>query len=294
MRKTVFLQPNFKRLGKLGKHPLSFSQGQLDPGSPAQAYLTVTDEAVCRGVGRRRGEGGGGRWEVPERDGCHPQEELWLIGLGLLPVSAGHPRPRGSPLWVHIFTPGQIARQARKSSPPIPTSPPCPPSTFPPSKSTLSGATSAAFWPLLLRFRSLSLPLLLSSADCVHISVVPYSGLSKKHHFAILWIYAFDHYILGFSFHNSLYVWLMCAFKKKKKKQKKKTLHSGFKGEKNCNIWTCGESSLDASSVHLHLMTNETGSCGPEVYCTSDQRLSAMITAERRDRDKMTVLTHNR
>ncbi|KAG7237142.1 hypothetical protein INR49_032762, partial [Caranx melampygus] len=28
--------------------------GQLDPGRPAQAYLTVTDEAVCRGVGRWR------------------------------------------------------------------------------------------------------------------------------------------------------------------------------------------------------------------------------------------------
>lgn len=48
--RTVFLQSNFKRFWKLGKHPLSFSLGQLDPGSPAKAYLTVTDEAVCRGV----------------------------------------------------------------------------------------------------------------------------------------------------------------------------------------------------------------------------------------------------
>lgn len=69
----MFLQPDFKRLRKLGKHPLSFSQGQFDPGSPAQAYLTVTDEAVCRGVGRRRREGVVG---VPERDGRHPQEKL--------------------------------------------------------------------------------------------------------------------------------------------------------------------------------------------------------------------------
>lgn len=46
----------------------------------------------------------------------------------------------------------------------------------------------------------------------------------------------------------------MCAFNEKNKtyaeKEKKKNLHSGFKGKKRytalSNIWTCGDSSLDA------------------------------------------------
>lgn len=67
------LHLDFNWLCKLGKHPLSFSQGQLDPGCPTKAYLTVTDEAVCRVRGNMEVSEVEG---VPSWDGCHSLEKL--------------------------------------------------------------------------------------------------------------------------------------------------------------------------------------------------------------------------
>lgn len=77
MRRNGFLHLNFNWLCKLGKHPLSFSQGQLDPGCPTKAHLTVTDEAVCRVRGEMEvSEEEEGKVGLPLWDGCHPQEKL--------------------------------------------------------------------------------------------------------------------------------------------------------------------------------------------------------------------------
>lgn len=73
--------------------------------------------------------GGGGRKGRGVRGGGSPREG-WLPPPGetlthwprLIASQRWPPLAQGQPLWVHIFTPGQIARQARKSSPPIPTS----------------------------------------------------------------------------------------------------------------------------------------------------------------------------
>lgn len=103
------------------------------------------------GGGGRRGEGAGGG--SPREGWLPPRGETLTHWPRLVASQRKPPLAQGQPLWVHIFTPGQIAREARKSSPPIPTSLPAhlflPP---PPSKNTLSGAPSAAFWPPVLLF----------------------------------------------------------------------------------------------------------------------------------------------
>lgn len=165
-----FSLQNFKRLCKLGKHPLPFSQGQLDPGSPEQAYLTVTDEAVCPGGWGGHGGGGAGGsptnvWLPPPP----PTRRNWLIGLGWLPVSAWPPRAQGQPLWVHTFTPGQIAGQARKSThPSLPPASLSLPTFYSPAVQELFlGQPSTVLWDQVL----LSLKLLthLSHPGCVRM-----------------------------------------------------------------------------------------------------------------------------
>lgn len=124
-------------------------------------------------------EGWGSEWWESQRGmGATPQEKLWLTGLGLLPVSAGHPWPRGSP-WVHIFTPGQIARQARKSSPPIPASLPAHLLLFPPNPRTLYlmhhqlPSDLQPFFSFIFDFSLPLAPFLLPSVVCGHIFCVP-------------------------------------------------------------------------------------------------------------------------
>lgn len=176
------------------------------------------------GGGGGRVEGGGGG--SPREGWLPPPGESLTHWPRLVASQCWPPLAQGQPLCVHIFTPGQIATQARKSSPPIPTSLPAhlllpPPS---PSKNILSGTPSAAFWPpvLLFFFLSLSLPLahfLLPSAGCVHIFCVPYTGLSKHYllYYGCTWpIYTW------FSFHNILYIWLMWALEKQKTNKQKK------------------------------------------------------------------------
>lgn len=112
--------------------------------------------------GGRKGEGGGGG--SPREGWLPPPGETLTHWPRLVASQRWPPLAQGQPLWAHIFTPGQIARQARKSSPPIPTSLPTHLPLFPPSRNSLSGAPSAAFWPpvlLFLHFWSLTLPLAL-------------------------------------------------------------------------------------------------------------------------------------
>lgn len=174
------------------------------------------------GGGGRMGEGG--VVGVPERDGCHPQEKLWLIGLGLLPVSAGHPWPRGS-LCEYTFShlDKYLDRPGKAAHPSLPLSLP----TFyfsPIQEHSIWGTINCLLTscPSFPSFWSLSLPLahfLLPSASRVHIFLVPYTG-SQNIVCYIMDLCTWPLYT-WFFFHNSLYVWL-CAFKKKKSKWRKK------------------------------------------------------------------------
>lgn len=201
--RNVFLQSNFKRFWKLGKHPLSFSLGQLDPGSP-RAGVPDSDRwgSVSRSGAVEVGGAGEAVVGVPERDGCHPEEKLWLIGLGLLPVSTSHLWPMGQPLCVHIFTPGQIARQARKSSPPIPASLTAHLPTSPPMQEhgTIDCLlTSSPSFPSFFVLTWL----------CTYISC------ASKHYLLCYGCITWPSYT-WFYFCNSLYLRLMCALKRKK------------------------------------------------------------------------------
>lgn len=138
VRRTVFLQPNFKRLCKLGKHPLSFSQGQLDPGSPAQAYLTVTDEAVCRGGGVR------GRWESQKGMAATPRRNSDSLASACCQSVLATPGPGAATVSTHFHT-WTNSQTGQEKQPTHPYLSPCPPSTFPLSKNSLSGAPWAAF-----------------------------------------------------------------------------------------------------------------------------------------------------
>lgn len=115
------------------------------------------------GGGGRRGEGAGGG--SPREGWLPPRGETLTHWPRLVASQRKPPLAQGQPLWVHIFTPGQIAREARKSSPPIPTSLPAHLFLSPPSKNTLSGAPSAAFWP----------PVLLLLYFCPQMAVYIYS-----------------------------------------------------------------------------------------------------------------------
>lgn len=116
VKRNVFPHLNFKWLCELGKHPLSFSQGQLDPGCPTKAYLTMTDEAVCQVRG-----------EMEVSEGGSPTVE-WLPSaaetLTHWPFSLTSQAPCSLPMDnLHTYTPGQTAQQARRSRPTLNTFP---------------------------------------------------------------------------------------------------------------------------------------------------------------------------
>lgn len=169
------------------------------------------------GGGGRRGEGG--VVGVPERDGCHPQEKLWLIGLGLLPVSAGNPWPRGS-LCEYTFShlDKYLDRPGKAAHPSLPLSPLSAHLLLFPHPGTLylgHHRLPSDLLSLFSLFWYLSLPLvhfLLPSAGRVHIFLVPYTG-SQNIVCYIMDLCTWPLYT-WFFFHNSLYVWL-CAFKRK-------------------------------------------------------------------------------
>lgn len=81
----------------------------------------------------------GGGVRSPRKGWLPPPGETLTHCPRLVASQRPPPLAQGQPLWVHIFTPGQIARQARKRSPHIPTSLPAHLLLFLPSKNTLRG-----------------------------------------------------------------------------------------------------------------------------------------------------------
>lgn len=134
---TLFPQPDSQ--GWANRR--SFAPNQHDPGSPR----TGVPDSDRWGSVSRSGEAGG-REGSPERGvAINPNsEKLWLTGDSALCQSGGGtPWPghkEGGPLWVHTFTPGQIARHARESSPPISTHLLHPSSSPSPKKHAIWGA----------------------------------------------------------------------------------------------------------------------------------------------------------
>lgn len=109
-------------LSRLGKPPLICTKPTW-PWQPPHRRTWQWQMRQC--VEERGGRGEGG--ESRARGGHQPKEKLWLTGDSALCQSGGgtpwpgHKEEGGAPLWVHTFTPGQIARHARESSPPIST-----------------------------------------------------------------------------------------------------------------------------------------------------------------------------
>lgn len=166
------------------------------------------------GGGGRRGEGGSGG--SPRKGWLPPPGETLTHWPRLVASQRRPPLAQGQPLWVHIFTPGQIARQARKSSPPIPTS--LPAHLLFRHPRTLSGAPSAAFSPpvlLSLHFWSLYICHLSCPQLAVYIYSLCLTLVSQNIICYIMDLWTWPLYT-WFSFHNSLYAWLMCALKKSK------------------------------------------------------------------------------
>lgn len=115
---TLFLRPVSQGWANL----CSFAPNQHDPGSPRTG---VPDSDRWGSVSKEWGGRGGGQngspgWLVA----ATPRRNSDSLGPRLsasqeeAPPGLGRRRGR-QPLWVHTFTPGQITRHARESSPPI-------------------------------------------------------------------------------------------------------------------------------------------------------------------------------
>lgn len=169
----------------------------------------------------------GGRWESQKGMAATPRRNSDSLASACCQSAPATPGPGAASVSTHFHT-WTNSSTGQEKQPTHPYLSPCPPSTFPPSKSTLSGAPSAAFWPPLLHFfwslsfRHFSCPQLAVYIyiHCAFTLVSPKNTICYIMDLCIWPLYTW------FSFHNLLYVWLMCAFKKKKKA--KKTLHSGF------------------------------------------------------------------
>lgn len=286
---------NFKRLCKLGKHPLSFSQGQLDPDSPTQAYLTVTDEAVCRGVGRWMG-GGGGRESQK-----HPGGTDSLASAGCQSALAT-PRPGAASVSTHFhtWTNSSTGQEKQPTHPPIPTSFPVHLLLFHYLGHHQLPSDTQSF------FSFISDPSL-CHCSCPQLAVYIYSFCLTPISWNIVCYVMYVCYlaIIYLSFFSQHLVCMVnaCIWRRRKnKKNKTKTLHYGFEG-----VGAGGGGYTALSNMRWLLIgwkqcpstLNDQWNlllcgCGPEVDCVSDHCLTEMITTERDDRDKMTVLTHSR
>lgn len=148
------------------------------------------------GGGGGRGEGGGGG--SPRKGWLPPPEETLTHWPRLVASQRWPPLAQGQLLWVHIFTPGQIARQARKSSPPIPTSLPAHLLLFRHPRTLYLGHHQLPS-DLQSFFSSFLISLYVTSPVlrwlCTYIPCAWHWSLKTL--FAILWIYVIEHYILG-------------------------------------------------------------------------------------------------
>lgn len=91
---------------------------------------------------------------VPERDGCHFWEKLWLIGLSVLPARLAAPGPGAASVSIHFHT-WTNSQTGQEKQPTHPYLSHCPPSTFAPSMNThhqLPSDLQSFFPPLFFYF----------------------------------------------------------------------------------------------------------------------------------------------
>lgn len=122
------------------------------------------------------------------------------------------PGPGAASVSTHFYT-WTNSKRGQEKQPTHPYLSPCPPFSFPPIQEHSIWGTIGC-----LLTSSPSSPLFLSSDGCVHIFLVPFTGL-LKHYLPCYGCIAWPSYT-WFYFHNSLYLWLMCALKKNNKKKK--------------------------------------------------------------------------
>lgn len=164
------------------------------------------------GGGGRRGEGAGGG--SPREGWLPPRGETLTHWPRLVASQRKQPLAQGAAsesTHFYTWTNSETGQEKRPThlcvSPRLPFS-------FPPSKNTLSGAPSDAFWPPLLS------PFFLSSDGYVHIFLVPFASPLK--HYLLLWMRNLT--IIYLVLFSQLFILMnnVCINKKKRKERKGK------------------------------------------------------------------------